>query len=72
MKPNEVNPEFAELYIKLYLDADVHKLLAEALRLRGFNAVSAREVGFQGLKDKQQLEFAISQERALLTVKSYF
>ncbi len=70
VKWSEVSPEFAQLYIKLYLDADVHKRLAEALRLRGFNAVSARELGFDELKDKAQLQFAVSQERALLTFNS--
>lgn len=55
------------LYIALYTDADVHGRLAEHLRARGFDALAASEVGNTDLDDSQQLEFAVSQGRALLT-----
>lgn len=52
---------------RLLLDENVHERLAEALRQRGFDAVTANEVGRKGRPDSEQLEFAISQGRALLT-----
>lgn len=55
--------------VKLYLDADVTAapLLASTLRQRGFDVVSAVEVGNDGLSDREQFEYAIEHERALLT-----
>ena len=53
--------------IRLYLDADVHTDLAQALRLRGYDAVSAWEVGNATLTDFQQLMFAAESGRALFT-----
>jgi uncharacterized protein with PIN domain len=37
--------------IKLYLDEDVHKKIAVALRLKGYDVVSAHEVQKQSLSD---------------------
>ena len=53
--------------IKLYLDEDVHKKVATALRLKGYDVVSAHEVRNNSLTDKQQLEFASSEQRAIFT-----
>jgi uncharacterized protein with PIN domain len=53
--------------IKLYLDEDVHKKVATALRLKGYDAVSAHEVQKQSLSDIQQLTFAVSEKRAFFT-----
>ncbi|MEW5717662.1 MAG: DUF5615 family PIN-like protein [Chloroflexota bacterium] len=58
------------LFIALYLDADVDKRLAEELRKRGVDAVSAREIGRDLVSDEDQLEYAISQQRAVLTHNS--
>lgn len=55
------------LFISLYLDADVNYALAKILRQEGFEALSAWEVGQQGWKDPQQLEYAVSKRMALLT-----
>lgn len=55
------------LFIRLYLDEDVHKRVASALRLRNFDAVSAHELGRWGLTDEEQLAYAASQGRALFT-----
>ncbi len=52
---------------KIFIDEDVHDMLAEALRRHGYDAVNVREVGRKGLKDMDQLAFAVSQERAMLT-----
>jgi len=51
----------------LYLDEDVHKKIATALRLKGYDVLSAHEVGKHGISDIQQLEFAISEKRAIFT-----
>lgn len=53
--------------IKLYLDEDVHKKVATALRLKGYDVISAHEVQKQSLSDKQQLAYAISEGRAIFT-----
>lgn len=53
--------------IALYLDEDVDPLLAQVLRDRGFDCVSAREARNLGRSDSEQLAFASSQERAILT-----
>lgn len=53
--------------IRLYLDEDVHKKIAAALRLKGYDVVSAHEVQKQSLSDFQQLEYSISEQRAIFT-----
>ena len=53
--------------IKLYLDEDVHKKIATALRLKGYDVISAHEVQKHSLSDDQQLEYAIAEGRAILT-----
>jgi uncharacterized protein with PIN domain len=53
--------------IKLYLDEDVHKKIAVALRLKGYDVVSAHEVQKQSLSDYQQLEYAVSEQMAIFT-----
>ena len=55
------------LFIHLYLDHDVNPQLAIDLRVRGFDAVATREVGNQSLPDDEQLAYASSQGRTLLT-----
>jgi uncharacterized protein with PIN domain len=52
---------------KLYLDEDVHKRIADSLRLRGFDVVSAHEVERMGLTDLEQLACAVSERHALVT-----
>jgi len=52
---------------KLYLDEDVHKKVATALRLKGYDVVSAHEVQNQSLSDKRQLEYAVSEQRVIFT-----
>ena len=55
------------LFIRLYLDEDVHKRVSSALRLRGFDVVSAHEIGRWGLSDEEQMMYATAEERAILT-----
>ena len=62
-----MNDRNARLFARLYLDEDVHKRVAHALRVRGFDAISAHEIDLRGISDRQQLDYAISQERSLVT-----
>jgi uncharacterized protein with PIN domain len=52
---------------RLYLDEDIHKKVATALRLKGYDVVSAHEVQKQSLSDYRQLEYAVSEGRAIVT-----
>jgi len=53
--------------IRLYLDEDVRPLLAAVLCERGYDAVSAVELGRIALSDADHFEFAASEGRMLLT-----
>lgn len=54
--------------MKLYLDENISPVLASVLRGRGYDAISAHEVGMRGKKkDEEQLEYAVSRGRMLLT-----
>jgi predicted nuclease of predicted toxin-antitoxin system len=55
------------LFIALYLDADVYLRLAELLRDEGFDVISAREVNHDSWGDAEQLAYAASTRRAILT-----
>jgi len=45
--------------IRIYLDEDVHKKVATALRLRGYDVISAHEAKKWGIRDKKQLDFGL-------------
>ena len=71
----------SSLFICLYLDEDVNVLIADLLRARGFDAIAARDAGQLHLSDAEQLAYAVSQARTLVThnrtdfeelVRSYF
>ncbi len=53
--------------IRLYLDEDVHKKVSMALRARGYDVVSAHEIKNWGISDLNQLEYTVSQKRAIFT-----
>jgi uncharacterized protein with PIN domain len=53
--------------IRLYLDEDITDALARVLRARGFDCMSAFDIGGEGKTDLEQLDFAISQQRAIMT-----
>jgi len=55
------------LFVDLYLDADVDRDLANALRAEGFDVVSAWDLGRERWSDPEQLDYAISTKRAILT-----
>ena len=56
-----------ELFISLYLDEDVDLLIATLVRASGFDAISTRDAGQSGNSDPEQLAYAISQRRAIVT-----
>lgn len=55
------------LFIELYLDEDVSVLIAELLHARGFVAISTRDAGQRQNTDAEQLAYAVSQSKTLLT-----
>ncbi len=55
------------LFIALYTDADIGLALAKQLRERGYDALSALEVGKYQPSDQEQLDYAVSERRAILT-----
>jgi predicted nuclease of predicted toxin-antitoxin system len=57
----------SHLFIELYLDEDVDVLLAQLMRARGFVTVTTQEAGQLGNNDAEQLAYAISQHKTLLT-----
>jgi predicted nuclease of predicted toxin-antitoxin system len=53
--------------VKFYLDEDLTPQIAERLRKRGFDAVSAFEAGNAQISDRQQLTYAARAGRCLVT-----
>jgi predicted nuclease of predicted toxin-antitoxin system len=53
--------------VRLFLDEDVHYVLASALRKRGYDARHTGEEGRSGAADEEQLEFATRRGRCLMT-----
>jgi predicted nuclease of predicted toxin-antitoxin system len=53
--------------IRLYIDEDLSDRVAVALRSKGFDAISAHEVNMRGKTDKEQLDYAIKNNRIILT-----
>lgn len=56
-----------QLFIELYLDEDVHVVIADLLRGRGFVATTAHAEGQLAKSDEEQLAYAVSQRKTLLT-----
>ena len=56
-----------ELFVTLYVDADITPKLARTLRSQGYDAVSAHEVGNAEATDEEQMAFGVAQGRTLLT-----
>ena len=57
----------SQLFIDLYLDEDVNVLIADLVRARGFQVTTTQAAGLKGTTDANQLAFATSQKKAILT-----
>ncbi len=55
------------LFIELYADEDVDVLVGDLLRARGFNILTTRDANHLHATDVEQLAFAATEQRALLT-----
>ena len=55
------------LFIALLLDENVDEKLGPALRHYGYDALTVREAGRRGRSDEEQLDYAASTGRALLS-----
>jgi len=53
--------------IRLLIDEDVWLGLAAALRERGFDVIHVYEIARGSLNDREQIAFAVQQQRAILT-----
>lgn len=53
--------------IKVYLDEDVHPFIAQALRLRGWEATTTEEARRRGANDLDQITFATDRGYTILT-----
>jgi len=53
--------------IALLLDEDVRPMLGEVLRQRGYDAIHVLDVSRAGKSDAEQLAYAVSQQRTILT-----
>ena len=53
--------------IALLLDEDVRPMLGEILRQRGYDTIHVLEAGRTGKSDAEQLAYAVSQQRAIIT-----
>jgi len=57
----------SKLFIEIYLDENVHVLIAKIVQSHGFKAVTTQEVGRRGTSDPKQLRYANDQNYAILT-----
>jgi len=53
--------------VLILLDEDVHSVLAEALRKRGYDAIHVQELDRKGRPDAEQLHFAVLQNRCIVS-----
>jgi predicted nuclease of predicted toxin-antitoxin system len=53
--------------IKIYLDEDVHTFIAQALKLRGWGALTTEDAQRRGADDLDQISFATNNRYAILT-----
>lgn len=56
-----------ELFISIYLDEDVHLVIAELAAALGFRTVTARGAGQLGKPDAEQLAYAVNRGLCVVT-----
>ena len=56
-----------KLFIEIYLDENVHVLIARIIQSHGFKAVTTQDVGRKGVSDSEQLEYASREGYVILT-----
>jgi len=59
--------ETISLYIHLYFDEDVSAGVVNNLRTRGFDVLSSRDADMQSRTDDEQMLYAVSLRRAIVT-----
>lgn len=59
--------DLSSLVARLYFDEDADARLAEALRRRGYEVETTSAAGLLEASDEEQLVYAVSQQRALVT-----
>ncbi|MBI2331375.1 MAG: DUF5615 family PIN-like protein [Chloroflexi bacterium] len=59
--------ESISLYIHLYFDEDVSAGVVNNLRTRGFDVLSSRDADMQSKSDDEQMLYAASLQRAIVT-----
>jgi len=57
----------SKLFIEIYLDENVHVLIAKIIQSHGFKAVTTQDVGRKGASDPAQLQYAAERGYAILT-----
>lgn len=58
--------------IKFYLDEHIHRAVADGLQHRAIEVLTVQEALKTGLSDRQQLNFALTSGRVLVTMDSDF
>jgi hypothetical protein len=58
--------------IRFYLDEHIPNAVAQGLRRRGVDVLTVQEAGRSGLSDREQLAFALSEQRMVITMDSDF
>ncbi len=53
--------------IQFHLDEHIHGAIADALRRRGIDVSTTAEADLTGAADEEQLDFALSQDRVIVT-----
>jgi len=54
--------------ISFYLDEHIHRAVADGLRRRGVKVLTVQEARRSGLSDREQLSFALSEQRVMVTM----
>lgn len=57
----------SKLFIEIYLDENIHVLIAKIIQSYGFKAVTRQDVGRKGTSDVEQLEYANEKGYVILT-----